>query len=142
MTESAMQPWTKERMIHLLDQSELALAKALTSLYARQTTDEQSDNTTRHRNGRGFGARDAEFLSDIARKLPRYSNRMTPRQIAKVRPMVKRYWRQLLEEAELAGKPVIWPGSREERASIDKGTQGGTSRTPAMSDPGMDGAWA
>jgi len=129
MTESAMQPWTKERIIDLLDGSEVAVVRGLQAIFARQTADEQSDGTTRHRNARGFAANDAEVLSDIAKKLPRYNNRMTPRQTAFVRTRLKRYWRQLLEEVELAGKPVVWPGKAKAPVA-DK------------HDPEAEGAWA
>jgi hypothetical protein len=107
------QIWDRDSVIHLIDTSKAALAKALWTIYQRQTTDEQRDQATRVANGRGFNSRDAQFLSDVARKLPAYSFNLTDRQVAKVRPMMRKYWRQLLEEIELKGGTVTRSCNRE-----------------------------
>lgn len=97
--------WTKERMHALLDKSDKAVMRALLALYARQTQDEKAMGYTSHANGAGFNKRDAEWLSDIARKVPIYG-RLTPRQTAAVRPRMKFYWRQLVDIANANGMPV------------------------------------
>jgi hypothetical protein len=126
MSQTNKTPWTKDRLFHLLDNSELAVAKAVLTLYGRQTADEQVSMTTKHANRRGFNARHAEFLTSIAKALPLYNNRMTPKQLAKVRPMVKVYWRQLLEEIEAKGQPVVWQaGKRPIEARPDDGDDDG-----------------
>lgn len=98
--------WDKDAVQHLIATNDNALAKALWNIYQRQTASERSAQTTLEHNGRGFNSNDAEFLSSVASALPRWNFHMTPRQIAKVRPMMKKYWRQLLEEIELKGGAV------------------------------------
>ena len=102
-------PITKDGIINQIRTDDRATVWALKRLLARQTTDEIATKTTRERNGRGFNGRDAQFLTDVAQKLPRYKDRMTPRQLGAVRKMLPKYWRQLLEEVELKGRPVEWP---------------------------------
>jgi hypothetical protein len=105
--------WDQASVQHLIATNDNALAKALWNLYQRQTTGERSAQTTLEHNGRGFNSRDAEFLSSVAAALPRWNFHMTPRQIAKVRPMMKKYWRQLLEEIELKGGRIARSTKRE-----------------------------
>ncbi len=113
-TESRV--WDKEAVQSLIATSDKALARALWLIFQRQTAAEQSALQTIEHNGRGFTGTDAEFLSDVARKLPRYNNRMTVRQIAKVRPKMKKYWRQLLEEIEATGKSVCKKAPKSAKA--------------------------
>jgi hypothetical protein len=98
--------WDKDAVQHLIATNNAALAKALWNIYQRQTASEQSALTTLNRNGVGFNSNDAKFLSDVARRLPAYEFNMTPRQIARVRPMMRKYWRQLLEEIAAKGGAV------------------------------------
>lgn len=100
------QVWNKQAVHDLLDRSAAAVAKAVLTIYARQTAAEQAIGSTVEHNGRGFSGHDAEFLSSIATRLPQYDNRMTERQLAKVRPLMKRYWKQLLEAIEEKGGQV------------------------------------
>ena len=95
--------WDKAAVVELLETNDRAVVKAIKGLYARQTASEQSRQTTIEHNGRGFNSRDAGFLSDIARKLPRYNDNMTRRQLAASRKMLRKYWRQLLEMIEEQG---------------------------------------
>ena len=104
--------WTRDDIVALLETSNKAVVRAIKQLYARQTSDEQSTKTTRVANGRGFNAKDAPFLSDIARKLPRYNDQMTPKQTAVARKMLKKYWRQLLEVIEENGGQVSYSASK------------------------------
>ena len=103
--------WRKDDVIALLQSSDKAVVNAIKGLYARQTSAEQADRIMRIANGRGFNAKDAGFLSDIAVKLPRYSDRMTPKQLAVARKMLRKYWRQLLEIIEEKGGMVEFPTS-------------------------------
>lgn len=105
--------WDKDAVQHLIATNDKALARALWLIFQRQTTAEQSSLQTIEHNGRGFTGHDAEFLSDVARKLPRYNFKMTPRQTERVRRMMKKYWRQLLEEIEETGKPVAKTAKRQ-----------------------------
>lgn len=91
---------TKEQIKELLATNDKALARAILALYARQTADEQAVGTTKVHNGAGFNAHDAPFLTSIAKALPKWNNHMTPRQIAKARPMMMKYAGQLLAIAQ------------------------------------------
>ena len=100
--------WDKIAVQSLIATNDKALSKALWNIFQRQTADEQSAEMTKLHNGRGFTGRDAPFLSSVAKKLPLYEYRMTPRQIAKIRPMMRKYWRQLLEDIEAKGGTVSY----------------------------------
>lgn len=106
-----MKVWRKEDVLALLQDSEKAVVNAIKGLYARQTEAERADKTTRIANGRGFNAKDAPFLSDIAVKLPRYSDRMTPKQLYVARKMLRKYWKQLLQIIQEKGGVVEFPTS-------------------------------
>lgn len=113
--------WNREAVHQLLETNAVALSRAILTIYARQTAAEKASGSTVEHNGRGFSGRDAAFLSDIAQKLPRYENRLTPRQRAKVLPLMKRYWRQLLEEIEAKGGEVSYArAARREAVSRNR----------------------
>jgi hypothetical protein len=116
--------WTRESLIKLLETSNLGCGKALYGLFQRQTAAEQAQNQTVEHNGRGFNGKDAEWLSDIAKKLPRYDYRMTPRQHKAVARALKKYCRQLLEIIEERGGKVDW----------EKGRKSAKAKTP-ISEP-------
>lgn len=110
--------WDKESIQDLLRTNDAAVKRAILALYALQTEDEKISKEAKVRNGAGFNKRDAPFLCDIARKLPLYNMNMTPRQMAKARPMLMKYWRQLarianeketrrVEQAPASIDPVI-----------------------------------
>jgi hypothetical protein len=158
MTET-MPPkvWTREMVLNLLARSDTAVVRALQTLYARQTADEQQDKTTRVRNGRGFNARDAAVLTDIAQKLPRYDNRMTERQLALVRGRIRKYAGQLLDEVEAKGGLVDrrahisvtdddlddWPDvDRLVEQAIENANDEYASREQAIEDRARFGVWA
>jgi hypothetical protein len=123
--------WDKGAVQALIATNNKALAKALWNIYQRQTSDEQSRLETTHRNGRGFTGHDARFLSDIAKRLPTYSFNMTPRQVAKVRPMMCKYWRQLLEEIEAKGGQVDYrQGAKSPNSDIADDGEDDLAETP------------
>lgn len=101
--------WTKDSVIALLNTNNKAVVKAIKGLNARQTAEERSERTAKITNGRGFNKRDAAFLCDIAAKLPRYNDNMTPRQLYVARIKLRKYWRQLLEMIEENGGQVAFP---------------------------------
>ena len=86
--------WTKQTMQALLDAKPNAVWRAVIAIHALQTADEQAAKTTTDANGVGFGAFDAEFLSDIAVKLKRGWS-MSDKQLAICTRKMKRYHRQL-----------------------------------------------
>ena len=73
-----------------------ALGRALLFLYSRQTSDEQQSQYTKHNNGMGFSAYDAEFMSSVAVKYQKYG-RLTPKQASAIARAMVRYAGQLLE---------------------------------------------
>lgn len=107
--------WDRDAVVDLLQSSDVALARAILTLYERQTPNERADSKTVVSNGRGFNAKDAAFLSSIARALPKYGNRMTYNQARVARKMVPKYWRQLLEEIEDGGGVVSYGASSLKR---------------------------
>lgn len=46
--------YTKEQIVNMLKDKDVAVARALVALYNRQTADEQQTEATTHRNGMGF----------------------------------------------------------------------------------------
>lgn len=91
-------PWTKEKLLDMLDRSDKAVGKALVVLYGFQTAEEQAVGVTREDNGAGFNGSDAEFLSKIAQWVIE-NDKITPGQAAIVRPKIRKYWRQLVNVA-------------------------------------------
>jgi len=97
---------TQAEILNLLQTSDKAVARALVVLYERQTSDEQSSDSTNCNNGRGFsqahgfiGTRMAKFY--LARGF------LTPKQIAYWRKLTPKgkmrigmYWKQLQEAAQ------------------------------------------
>lgn len=129
MSQTSQRVWDRDAVVHLIETNDVALARALDSLYQRQTAEEQKALATKEHNGRGFNGRDAHFLSDIARKLPRYDGRMTPAQKRAVRKAIPKYWRQLLEEIEAKGGQVFYGV-----APIGGAVEIVKPRAPAMGD--------
>jgi len=111
--------WTYERLMELLETNQKALEKAILTIEARQTPDEHVSQQTTHQNGRGWSARDAEFGGSLATWITRgvestdqggYGRQLgqclTPRQKDGALKMVRKYWRQLLEEIHANGGRV------------------------------------
>lgn len=98
---------TRQSIIDLLRVNDRAVARALVVLNRRQTPDEQSSETTRYRNGRGFNAAHAKRGTSMAQFYLR-TGFLTPRQLAWWRAPEARggamrisiYAGQLLEEAQ------------------------------------------
>lgn len=109
--------WDRGAVLQLLDTNPTAVVRAIKTLYGRQTADEQQTGDTRHHNKRGFNGTDARFLSDLAVKLPRYNNLLTDRQLVCARKMLRKYWRQLLEEIEQKGGAVSYKETKTKAAT-------------------------
>ena len=71
-----------------------AVLKALLGLYSRQTAEERSWQTTVHRNGIGFNATDAQFLSSVAQWVLD-GKPFTQRQFDRVSVLLRKYARQI-----------------------------------------------
>ena len=102
--------WTKDHIQFLLVRSDKALQRGLLQIYARQTESEKSQGSTTEDNGVGFSGRDGEFLSTVAVQLKRFPNGcLTENQIKYVRPLMLKYWRQLLEVAATSPSGPSFP---------------------------------
>jgi len=102
--------YTAIEIENMLRTNNFAVERALTVLYARQTTDEQVTKSTHNANGRGFNMIDAEILSSFAEQVAnsRYpkGQRLSPKQFAICRKedkhgrmKIAKYVKQLLEVA-------------------------------------------
>jgi hypothetical protein len=113
--------WTKERIQHLLNTNDLAVERALVTIYDRQTQDEKQDSDVKHDNQRGFRANHASKGSYYARivlkgwKQDRNKNRvhLNPVKLATARAMVLHYHRQLCEIANAKDTRSAGPPARE-----------------------------
>jgi hypothetical protein len=90
--------WTNEEVIHLVLTNDEACRRALIQLYNRQTQDEQRVLCTRHDNARGFNKPDGPILSSMA-QFAISKGILRPRQLWKVRQLITKYGRQLVEIA-------------------------------------------
>lgn len=80
--------------------------RTLEILFNRQTSDEQSDGTTKWRNGRGFNGRESDILTSYyfqIQKRRKYGNPvlLTEKQLSICQRLLPKYWRQVQEEIEL-----------------------------------------
>lgn len=98
--------YNRQGITQLLRDNDRAVIRALRVLFKRQTTAEQSTNTTQVWNERGFTGADAHYGS-IHAKIAIRDDRLTDWQLAYWRkpnkrgvPRIAKYWRQLIEEAE------------------------------------------
>lgn len=99
--------WDKTAIKTLLVTNDKAAIKALNTIYARQTEDEKSNDTTKHSNSVGFNAMDAEILSSFAKFYSR-TGFLTEGQMKLLKRKITKYWKQLLQEVEAKGLPVSY----------------------------------
>ena len=83
---------TKDDIIALLKSNDRAIIRALIVLNDRQTSDEQSSEMTRYRNGRGFRPCHARMGTSMAQFYLRNSF-LSPKQIA--------YWRKPMRDGQM-----------------------------------------
>lgn len=102
--------WTKDQIVDMLRNNDLAVERAVVCLYDRQTNDEKRDSDTKHENQRGFRSNHASTGSFFARIIlkgwkqqPDGKKRvhLNPEKLAKARKIVLQYHRQLTEQANL-----------------------------------------
>lgn len=95
--------YKKEDIIKLLEESDVAVERAILRIYAFQTSVEQSIQTTIDHNNVGFNACHAEFLSSLAEWIKRSrrpeGQRLSAKQMKHGRKMIKHYWKQLMRVA-------------------------------------------
>jgi hypothetical protein len=101
--------YTKEEVLAMFDKHPLYVAKAIIVVFENQTPDEQVAADTKHRNGKGFNGRDAEFGTSLAMRakeffaIPedqrRWPHPFTPKQLPHAVKLAKRYVGQVVEAA-------------------------------------------
>lgn len=96
--------WTREAIIELLHTNDRAVERALLTLLARQTSDEQVIQQTKHHNLKGFTPYDAKIMTSMAQQVKRGFS-LTLKQLAWLRghksdrfpSRIGKYARQLLK---------------------------------------------
>ena len=95
--------YTKEDIVKMLEESNKAVELGILRIHTFQTHVEQSIRETTENNTVGWNAFHANFMSSLAewiKKSPRpEGQRLSPKQMAKARPIIKKYARQLMEFA-------------------------------------------
>ena len=92
--DQAQKVWTQDEIRANIMAHDAWLYRGLTALYAKQTADEQSAETTKYHNKVGFNGVDAKFMTSLAKFYQRES-RLTGRQIASCRKTINKYCGQL-----------------------------------------------
>jgi hypothetical protein len=128
-------PKTRDEINALLRSNDRACEVGVYRIYQLQTEDEKQSDSTKHDNGVGFAARDAEFGSSLARQVEQ--NRMigkgrrtlSSKQLAGARKLCLRYSRQLtaIANGELSVPPAPWEAKPEPREP-EPGTVAYTAR--------------
>jgi hypothetical protein len=100
--------WTVEMIKAKLATNDVMVERSLLVIYANQTADEKSAQTTNHTNGKGFNGTDAGILSSFAEwaiKMEKSGKvegtRLSPKQREIARRKLMKYTKQLL--AKVAG---------------------------------------
>lgn len=90
--------WTREEIKDVLSRHDDQVGKALVKLYEMQTPDEQTDHTTRCKNGAGFNGVDAQILSSFA-EFYMARHYLSPKQLVIARKKIMKYVGQLTDIA-------------------------------------------
>ena len=99
--------WNKETVQSLLATNDVAVKRAILAIYARQTADEQSSESTFYHNSVGFSGVDGEIMSSFAKQL-KSRGFLTEKQMVIARKKMPRYWKQLVDIATQNGQnPVV-----------------------------------
>lgn len=92
--------WTADEIKTLIQTNDTVLYRGLLKLYGCQTALEQSSETTHDKNGWGFNAFDAEFLTSVSKFLQR-KGYLTEKQKSATRKKLVKYNRQLTDLANM-----------------------------------------
>lgn len=80
--------------------------RAILALYERQTTVEQATHTTREKNGRGFSAFHADYMTSLAKQLLKPGYHLTDKQLNSARKILRHYVGQLVQIADEKAKKL------------------------------------
>lgn len=105
--------WTEDKILFMLSTNDVWVERALVMLYQRQTQEEQTKDSTKHRNTIGFQRGDDETMSPLARKVIA-GGKLSDRELSYVRrpwhrgrtpiPTIAKYRGQILEIIEATAK--------------------------------------
>lgn len=112
---------TREQVLAKIQSDDKYAVTMLIKLYERQTADEQDGQRTEEKNGQGFNADDAGFLSSLAQQairrreerrdgqIPQHWTDLSPRQMECLRKSIRKYARQMTEitNAKLAANAAL-----------------------------------
>lgn len=99
--------WDRDGIQRLLENSEKAVIRGLLVVFNNQTIEEQRIEGTVEHNKKGFSGPDAEILTSFAKQYLE-KGYLTPKQFAIARERMKKYWKQLLKEAEKRCRRVTY----------------------------------
>ena len=94
------------------------LAGMCLAIYGAQTADEQRSGGTYYQNGVGFTGADGGFGSSIARQINEKGS-LTEKQVAALRRMMPKYWRQLAGEPQDHAHGLTVGAGRSGRPSVE-----------------------
>lgn len=86
--------WKADEIKDLLKNNDRAVVRGIVRIYELQTVEEQTAEQTRNKNGVGFGAFDAAFLSSLAKQIQQ-GHTLTQNQLKFARPKMLKYAGQL-----------------------------------------------
>ena len=142
---------TRDEITALLESNDRAVEVGIYRIFQLQTEDEKQASETKHSNGVGFGARDADFGTSLAkqveqnRMIGRGDRTLSEKQIAAARRMCIRYGRQLtaIANGELSVPLAPWENAPEpeprEVPQPEPGTYAYTARLMHSMDPAPNG---
>ena len=98
-----MRPWEsftnqqqwKEYLQNLVRTNKKALYRSIILIADLQTPEEKAYGATISRNGKGFGAVDADMMTSLALRLNN-GGELSPRELAICQNKMPKYWRQLM----------------------------------------------
>lgn len=73
--------WDKAKVLRLLETNDMAVARAVAAINKRQEYDEQNEERTKYRNGRGFRPCHARMGTSMAEYFERHG-KLTTKQVA------------------------------------------------------------
>lgn len=109
--------WTKEKIVALLENNDLAVGRALERLYENQTFDEQTHEDVKYRNNKGFRPCHARMGTSMAVHFKR-KGYLTPKQVS--------YWRVRDKTGSMrigiyAGQLLKIAEEKQKRVTMNKG---------------------
>jgi hypothetical protein len=88
--------FTKEMIQSKITTNPTWATRAILTIYARQTADEQATESTNHRNGQGFTGSDADILSSFAKQI-QSGHTLSQKQLALAYKKLYKYAGQLVK---------------------------------------------